>query len=673
MTHPPRPLHDQQDAASPTPPKVVILFVTLLLSLFPLAAAQAPAGAGLSGEAASVAEARGLAPEDVLAALKTYVPSGQLDDYVMFSSGGQSGQVLVTGLPSMRLLKVIGVFTPEPWQGWGYASGSKEILAAGSGDGVQLTWGDTHHPAISETAGDYDGQFLFVNDKANARVAVIDLRDFETKQIVKNPVANNDHGGAYVTPDTEWVIEGAQYSVPLGGEYASIDEYTEKYRGLVTFWKFDREAGRIDPAASFALELPPYWQDIADAGKLSSDGWVFLNSINTENATGGIEMGHLPLEVGASQNEFDYLHIVNLEKAAELVASGRAETINGFKVLPLEVAAAEGVLLFAPEPKSPHGVDVTPDGKFIAVAGKLSPYVTIYSFAKIQEAIAKGTTETDAYGVPVLAFDDVVEAQVEVGIGPLHTQFDDQGYGYTSLFIESAVTRWSLTDPAGGEAPWSLVAKQPVNYNPGHIATAEGDTVSPDGNYLVALNKWSVDRFVNVGPLLPQNLQLIDISQPGETMPGLYDMPIGVAEPHYAQIIKADKLNAWEVYPETGWDSRIQAVDPNAAMPGEERVERDGDSVHVWMTAARSRFNPERIEIKKGDRVTLHVTNIERARDAIHGFAIPDYNINVSLEPGEAETIEFTADREGVFTYYCSEFCSALHLEMAGYLMVSPN
>ncbi len=673
MTHPPRPLHDQQDAASPTPPKVVILFVTLLLSLFPLAAAQAPAGAGLSGEAASVAEARGLATEDVLAALKTYVPSGQLDDYVMFSSGGQSGQVLVTGLPSMRLLKVIGVFTPEPWQGWGYSSGSKEILAAGSGDGVQLTWGDTHHPAISETAGDYDGQFLFVNDKANARVAVIDLRDFETKQIVKNPVANNDHGGAYVTPDTEWVIEGAQYSVPLGGDYASIDEYTEKYRGMVTFWKFDREAGRIDPAASFALELPPYWQDIADAGKLSSDGWVFLNSINTENATGGIEMGHAPFELGASQNEFDYLHIVNLEKAAGLVASGRAETINGFQVLPLEVAAAEGVLFFAPEPKSPHGVDVTPDGNFIAVAGKLSPYVTIYSFAKIQEAIAKGTTETDAYGVPVLAFDDVVEAQVEVGLGPLHTQFDDKGYGYTSLFLESAVTRWSLTDPAGGEAPWSLVAKQPVNYNPGHIATAEGDTVSPDGNYLVALNKWSVDRFVNVGPLLPQNLQLIDISQPGETMPGLYDMPIGVAEPHYAQIIKADKLNAWEVYPETGWDSRIQAVDPNAAMPGEERVERDGDSVHVWMTAARSRFNPERIEIKKGDRVTLHVTNIERARDAIHGFAIPDYNINVSLEPGEAETIEFTADREGVFTYYCSEFCSALHLEMAGYLMVSPN
>ncbi len=645
---------------------IILGLASILLLSTGLAQAQI-----LTDEAAAVASERGLSESDILAALKTYMPSGELDDYVMFSSGGQSGQVLVIGLPSMRLLKVIGVFSPESWQGWGYGTDAQEILASGSDNGVELTWGDTHHPALSETAGDYDGQYLFINDKANARVGVIDLRDFETKQIVKNPVANNDHGGAYVTPDTEWVIEGAQYSVPTSGTYASIDEYNEEYQGMVTFWKFNREQGRIDYDASFAMELPPYWQDIADAGKLVSDGWVFLNSINSERYTGGFEEGKSPFEVGASQNEFDYLHIINLDKASELVAAGRAETVNGFKVLPLETSAAEGVLFFAPEPKSPHGVDVTPDGKFIVVAGKLSPTVTAYSFQKIQDAIAKGTSEQDPYGIPILAFEDVVEAQVEIGLGPLHTQFDNQGYGYTSLFLESAVARWSL-DGSSGEEPWTVVTKTPVNYNVGHITAAEGDTVSPDGNYLVSLNKWSVDRFVNVGPLLPQDLQLLDISKSGEQMQVLYDMPMGLAEPHYAQIIKADKLNPWQVYPETGWNPTTQAVDPIAAMPGEERIERDGDTVHIWMTAVRSRFNPERIEVKKGDRVVWHVTNIERAVDNVHGLALPDYNINLSLEPGEAQTFEFIADKEGVFTYYCSEFCSALHLEMAGYLMVSP-
>jgi hypothetical protein len=133
---------------------------------------------------------------------------------------------------------------------------------------------------------DYDGQWLFINDKANARVAVIDLRDFETKQIIKNPVALNDHGGAMVTPNTDYVIEGGQYAAPLGWEYAAIEDYNDEYRGMVTFWKFNRDTGRLDPDASFAIELPPYWQDLCDAGKLASDGWVLCNSFNTERATG---------------------------------------------------------------------------------------------------------------------------------------------------------------------------------------------------------------------------------------------------------------------------------------------------------------------------------------------------------------------------------------------------
>ncbi len=643
---------------------------SIVLALGLIAAACSNSG---SADLDEIIEARGLTPEQVEAAVKTYTPSGTWDEYVLFASGGQGGQMLVIGVPSMRLLKTVAVFTPEPWQGYGYGDhNTMKILEDGGTETTALGWADTHHPALSETGGEYDGQFVFINDKANARVATIDLRDFETKQIVKNPIASNDHGATMVTPDTDWVIEGGQYATPLGGEYAPISEYEEKYRGMITFWKFDRAAGRIDVDNSFAMELPPYWQDLCDAGKLVSDGWVFCGSLNTEMATGGIEDGNPPFEAGASAGDMDYLHVINLDKAAEVAAAGNTTQINGFDVVSLDTAIDEGLLYFVPEPKSPHGVDIAPKGDYIVVSGKLDPHVTVYSFEKIQQAIADENWTTDSYGVPVLDFDATMEAQVELGLGPLHTQFDDQGYAYTSLFLDSAVARWSM---GGGyhEDGWKLQGTVPVQYNIGHLVTAEGDTVSPDGNYLVALNKWSIDRFFNPGPLLPQNFQLVDISGQGADMTVLYDMPITAAEPHYAQIIKADKLAPFEVYPELGWDPGRMAVDPDAPLAGDERVERNGNEVHVYMTAIRSHFTPERVEIKKGDHVIWHITSLETSKDATHGFAIPEHNINLSLEPGETSTFEFDARDDGVFTFYCTEFCSALHLEMVGYMMVAPE
>jgi nitrous-oxide reductase len=639
--------------------------------------AVAPPIAGLPADANRLIKERGLAPDDVTAALATYTPTGKLDDYVMFASGGQAGQVLAVGLPSMRVLRTIAVFTPEPWQGYGYGVKEtalpKQDAPAGVGRGP-LSWGDTHHPALSETGGEYDGQFLFINDKANGRLAVIDLRDFETKQIVANPVFNNNHGSTMVTPNTDYVVEGSQYATPLGQRYAPISKYKEEYRGLMTFWKFDRKAGRIDPGRSFAVELPPYMQDLADAGKVVSDGWVFQNSFNTEMATGGIEKGNPPFEAGCSQRDMDYLHILNWKNAEKAVAAGKSTEINGFRVIPLKTAVDEGILYFAPEPKSPHGVDVCPGGEHIVVSGKLDPHVTIYHIAKIKEAIAKKDYEgTDTFGVPILRFDAVKEAQVELGLGPLHTQFDNQGYAYTSLFLDTAVARWTLGDCKykAPEKPWTLVGTVPVHYNVGHISAAEGDTVSPDGKYLVALNKWSVDRFLNVGPLLPQNLQLIDIGHTGDRLLRLYDLPIGNSEPHYAQIIKADKLKCWEIYPEVGWDAHAQQRNPAAATKGS--IKREGNNVEVNMVALRSHYEPEHVEVKKGDHVKWTLTNVERTRDATHGFAIPSYNIEASIEPGETVTMEFVADKEGVFPFYCLEFCSALHLEMAGYFLVEPG
>ncbi len=642
-----------------------------------------PSVASLPRDALQLVRERKLTPNDVTAALATYMPTGRRDEFVMFSSDGHGGQVLVIGIPSMRILKVIGVFTPEPWQGYGY--GVRETaFTAGLLDGRNpfngvrfngrvIGWGDTHHPAISETDGDYDGQFLFIGDKASARLAVIDLRDFETKQIVKNPLGYSSHGASFVTPDTEYVVEVSQYASPLGGRYAPIERYKEEYRGWMTLWKFDRQKGRIVPEQSFAIELPPYWQDLADAGKLVSDGWAFCNSFNTEMATGGTLEGNPPFEAGTAERDMDYLHIVNWRKAEQLIKAGKFVTVNGMKVIPLKVAAEEGILFFAPEPKSPHGVDVCPCGNHIVVGGKLDPHVTVYSMRKILDAIRRKDFEgRDPYGVPILRFDAVKEAQVEVGLGPLHTQWDNHGYAYTSLFLDSAVARWTMGDCKfkAPEKAWTLVQKIPVRYNVGHIAAVHGDTVNPLGKWLVALNKWTVDNFVNVGPLLPQTFQLIDISPTGESARVVYDLPIGIGEPHYAQIIKADKLKAWEVYPQVGWDPLTQTKHPKAATKG--RIVRNGKTVEVFMTAIRSQYVPDRIVVNKGDRVVIHLTNLERTRDATHGFALGPYNINASVEPGETVTIEFVADTPGVFPFYCSEFCSALHLEMTGYLIVKP-
>jgi nitrous-oxide reductase len=649
----------------------VVLIVVVAVVVMVRNARQSALPAGLPSDALALARERGLTPDDVYAALATYVPGGKADDYVMFASAGHGGQVIAIGIPSMRILKVIAVFAPEPWQGYGY--GVKEnALYELYGRGPYPA-ADTHHPALSETNGEYDGQFLFIGDKANGRVAVIDLRDWETKQIVKNPVFYNNHGAAFVTPNTEYVVEVSQYGLPLGNKYAPIERYKEAYRGLITFWKFDRKKGRIIPEQSFGVEVPPYWQDLADCGKAASDGWVFVNSFNTEMATGGVEKGNPPFEAGVSQNDMDYLHIINWKQAEKLVQQGKFITVNGFKVLPLKEAVAGGVLYFTPEPKSPHGVDVCPCGKHIVVGGKLDPHVTVYNIEKIKQAIAnKDYEKTDPYGVPVLRFDATKEAQVELGLGPLHTQFDNQGYAYTSLFLDTAVARWTL----GGckykapEEPWKLVGKIQTHYNIGHLAVAEGDTVSPQGKYLVALNKWSVDRFVNTGPLLPQNLQLIDISNTGERMRLLYDLPLGIGEPHYAQIIRADRLKSWEVYPDVGWDAHKQAKSPYAANKG--RIEVSGNTVTIYSTLIRSHFDPEHVKVKKGQRVVWHLTNLERTRDATHGFTLPGYGLSASLEPGETVTLEFVADKEGVYSFYCSEFCSALHLEMMGYLLVEP-
>jgi nitrous-oxide reductase len=654
--------------------------VLALIAIGGLSLSMGACAAPAQGDLMAVASARGLGPEDAARAIKTYVPTGGRDEYLLFGSGGHSGQVVVVGIPSMRLLKVIGVFTPEPWQGYGYgADWSVDALKDASTGNEELRWGDSHHPALSETDGDYDGRWLYINDRAHGRIAMVDLHDFRTKQILAVPNIQTSHGGIFATPDTKYVHISSMtpslknWNAKVGGSITvdqHLNEYNDIYRGYSTWLAIDQNSGRIVLEDSFQIELPPYTQDLADAGKGPSYGWGFINSYNVERATGGNNFGRPPLESGASQFDFDFMHMINWQRAEEVIAAGNFTMSNGIRLISLETAVAERLIYLVPEPKSPHGVDVSPDGGYMTVAGKLDPHVTVYSFQQIQDAIAAGNFEgTDDYGLPIVSFEAAVAGQVEVGAGPLHSQYDDEGYGYTSLFLESAVAKWSLGPPwHEGENAFQLVDKVGVHYNIGHLATTHGDTMKPRGKYLVALNKWSADRFTNVGPLHPQNFQLVDLA--GETMDLLYDMPIGIGEPHYAQIISADLIQATQVY-DLGTSAMTGERDPNAIVDGAvPRIEHRPGVTEVWMSAVRSQFAPDVIPVKKGDRVIIHITNIEQLEDATHGFSIPDHDINLSIDAGETVTMEYIADTAGSYAFYCTEFCSALHLEMQGWIIV---
>ena len=620
-----------------------------------------------SSELDAIMKARGLSEKDILAAAKTYQPSGRKDEYLVFSSGGQSGQVIVYGVPSMRIYKYIAVFTPEPWQGYGYDEESKKVLEGGKINGRAMTWGDSHHPAFTEKNGEYTGDYLFINDKANPRLAVIDLKTFETVQIVSNPVIKSEHGGAFVTPNSEYVLEASQYAAPLDRNYHPLEAFENAYRGAVTLWKFDLDKGRINETESLTLELPPYNQDLSDAGKGVSDGWAFINSFNTEMYTGGIEAGLPPNEAGMSRNDHDYLHVFNWKKIAELGKDPKnVKVINGHRVVPIEVAVANDALFLIPEPKSPHGVDVSPDGKYLVIGGKLDTHASVYDFEKIKKLIdAKDYAGKDTFGIPILDMKKSLHGQVELGLGPLHTAFDSKdGVLYTSLYVDSQVVRWDYKK-------LKVLDRINVHYNIGHLDSMEGKSTKPKGDWLLALDKLSIDRFNPVGPLHPQNHQLIDIS--GPKMELTYGLPIPLGEPHDVVSIAADKLTPKVTF-DIGTDSRTEKPSPYATLAGQERVERDGNNVTVYATMVRSHINPERITVNKGDHVKIHLSSLERAQDETHGFAVDSMNVHASLEPGKTVTVEFDATEEGVFPYYCTEFCSALHLEMMGYLMVKdPN
>jgi nitrous-oxide reductase len=369
------------------------------------------------------------------------------------------------------------------------------------------------------------------------------------------------------------------------------------------------------------------------------------------------EQAYTKLEVNASQNEQDYIAALNWQKGKEAIEQGKFKEIAGAKVIdPKDVP---GLLYLIPTPKSPHGVDIDPSGEYIVGNGKLAAVAIVHSFQRFQEAIQKNDFAGDFGGIPVVRYEATRVAEVPVGLGPLHTQFDDKGFAYTSLFLDSAIAKWSLKT-------FQVVDKVDVQYSIGHLAASEGDTKHPSGDWLLALNKISKDRFLPLGPTHPEGAQLIDLKAP--KMQVILDIPTYM-EPHYGQIIKADKIM-----------NRVKLVFPiqenqnpyRALNESETGIERKGKDVHVKMIAIRTHFFPDTLTVKTGDTVYFHITNVEQDRDIAHGFGILGSNIDFQIEPGETKTAKWQPEKPGIYPFYCSNFCSALHQEMQGYLAVRP-
>lgn len=604
------------------------------------------------------------------AAQQIYVAPGEKDEYYAFLSGGFSGQLTVYGLPSCRLLKTIPVFSLDGEKAYGFNEETKPMLNTSFGF---IPWGDSHHPELSQTNGKTDGRWIFINENNTPRIARIDLTVFETVEILELPNSGGNHSSPFTTMNTEYVVAGTRFSVPVPQKDQAIKDYASNFKGALSFISVDPETGHMDLA--FQILMPAFDYDLAHAGKGKSHGWMFFSSYNTEES-------HTLLEVNASQNDKDFIAAVNWKKAEEYLKQGKAhkmpvnyahnvydestQTATSTMMKSVNVLLPEecpGLVYFMPTPKSPHGVDIDPTGEYIVGSGKLSMNLTVHSFTKMLAAIENEAFDGDAYGIPILKFEETLAGVVKSGgLGPLHTEFDDKGNAYTSFFISSEVVKWKV-------GTWEVIDRAPSYYSIGHLMIPGGDSQSPDGKYLLALNKITKDRFLPTGPEVAQSAQLYDIS--GEKMKLLYDFPT-MGEPHYAQGIIADKIipNSRKIY------KLEENKHPySVSSERETKVVREGNEVHVYMTSIRSHFAPDNIEgIKVGDKVYFHMTNLEQDYDVPHGFAIMGaQNSELLIMPGQTETLLWEPLFEGVFPFYCTDFCSALHQEMQGYVRVSPR
>lgn len=605
------------------------------------------------------------------AASKVYVAPGKYDEFYNFVSGGFSGQLSVYGLPSGRLLRVIPVFSVDPEKGWGYSEETKPMLNTSHGE---VPWDDLHHVSMSQTNGEIDGRWVFANGNNTPRVARIDLTTFRTAEILELPNSAGNHSSPFITENSEYLVAGTRFSVPPDDKNGDvpINTYKENFKGTISFVSIDPTHGNMDIA--FQLRTPGVNFDLSHAGKGKSHGWFFFSTYNTEQA-------HTLLEVNASKKDKDFIMAVNWKLAEQLIKEGKGRkqavkyasnrwdeakhlavsTIKN-EVQVLDVKDHPGLVYMIPCPKSPHGCDVDPTGEYIVGSGKLAALIPVFSFDKIQKAIADKAFDGEYDGIPVIKYEAALHGEVKKpGLGPLHTEFDERGNAYTSMFVSSEIVKWNIKD-------LKVLDRAPTYYSVGHLMIPGGDTKKPIGKYLVAYNKITKDRFLPTGPELSQSAQLYDIS--GDKMQLLLDYPT-IGEPHYAQAVKAEVIKDKSVKFFKIGENKNPYVTPAESAA---KVVREGNQVHVYLTLIRSHLTPDNIEgIRVGDEVYFHTTNLEQDWDVPHGFAIKGaLNAELLVMPGETTTLKWVPKAPGMYPMYCTDFCSALHQEMSGYVRVSP-
>lgn len=605
------------------------------------------------------------------AAEKVYVAPGKYDEMYNFVSGGFNGQVNVYGLPSGRLLKVLPVFSVNPENGYGYSEETKPMLETSHGF---IPWDDQHHLDLSQTNGEIDGRWLFANANNTPRVARLDLKTFKTVEIIELPNSAGNHSSPFITENTEYVVAGTRFSVPTDDQNGDvpINSFKENFKGVISFIGVDKETGKMD--IRFQLQAPAVNFDLSHAGRGKSHGWFFFSCYNSEQANS-------LLEVNASQNDKDFIMAVNWKKAEEYLKAGKGRKVKTKyahntwneethtatsemkeEVTVLDVAELKDICYFMPTPKSPHGCDVDPTGEYIIGSGKLAAMIPVHSFSKMLKAIETKQFSGEYGGIPILKYEATLHGEVQKpGLGPLHTEFDGKGNAYTSMFVSSEVVKWDVKT-------LKVLDRQPTFYSTGHLMVAGGDTSKPFGKYLVAYNKITKDRFLPTGPELTQSAQLFDIS--GDKMKLLLDFPT-FGEPHYAQAAPAELFTKNQLKFYDIAKNKHPYVTKGEA---DSKVVRQGNKVHVYMTSIRSHFAPDNIEgIKVGDEVYFHVTNLEQDWDVPHGFAIKgNQNAELLIMPGETCTLKWVPKKPGMYPMYCTDFCSALHQEMQGYVRVSP-
>ena len=577
-------------------------------------------------------------------AMSSAVHPGELDEYYGFWSGGHSGEVRIMGIPSMRELMRIPVFNTDSATGWGITEESKRV----KGDSADIMMGDSHHPHMSMTDGSYNGKYVFINDKANSRVARIRCDIMKCDKMLTVPNVQAVHGlRVQKAPYTKYVVCNGEFEIPMNNDGKDGMRDVSTYRSLYN----------VIDAETMEMAFQVMVDGNLDNTDADFDGKYFASTCY--NSEMGMNLGEM---IGA---ERDHVVIFSLAACEAALKAGKFKTYNGNDVPVLDGRKGSDLTRYIPVPKSPHGLNTSPEGKYFMANGKLSPTVTVISIAKLDDLFANKIKPRDT-----------VVAEPELGLGPLHTAFDGRGNAYTTLFLDSQVAKWNVEDAIkayNGEKVNYLRQKLDVHYQPGHNHTTQGESRDADGKWLVVLCKFSKDRFLPTGPLKPENDQLVDIS--GDEMKLVHDGPT-FAEPHDCIMVHRSKVKPKKVYtrdePTFAETLAIAKRDGVDTMSDNKviRDKKDPKKVRVYMTSVAPTYGMESFDVNLGDEVTVIITNLDQVEDVTHGFCMTNHGVQMEIGPQQTSSITFTANKPGVQWYYCNWFCHALHMEMRGRMFV---